>query len=93
MTSDIVGIGGGDRGADQMSVGEAGDELEREPGGEVSPPALNERVAIRASRIKARLLFVLLDTICVVAGYGVAEITYFPTRHLLIIGSGLSSSS
>ena len=77
MTSDIVGIGGGDRGADQMSVGEAGDELEREPGGEVSPPALNERVAIRASRIKARLLFVLLDTICVVAGYGVAEITYF----------------
>ena len=37
-----------------MSVGEPRDELEREPGGEVPPPALNERVAIRASRIKAR---------------------------------------
>jgi FlaA1/EpsC-like NDP-sugar epimerase len=33
--------------------------------------------AIRASRIRARLVFTLLDALCVIAGYGLAEITYF----------------
>jgi FlaA1/EpsC-like NDP-sugar epimerase len=36
-------------------------------------------VAVRASRVRARLLFVLLDAISVCAGYGVAEVIYF--RH------------
>jgi len=30
-------------------------------------------VAVRASRVRARLLFVLLDTICVFAGYGLPK--------------------
>ena len=34
-------------------------------------------VAARASRVRARLLFVLLDAISVCAGYGLAEIIYF----------------
>lgn len=36
-------------------------------------------VAARASRVRARLLFVLLDAISVCAGYGLAEVIYF--RH------------
>src|SRR5271168_1171312 len=36
-------------------------------------------VAARASRVRARVLFVLLDAISVFAGYGLAEIIYF--RH------------
>jgi FlaA1/EpsC-like NDP-sugar epimerase len=36
-------------------------------------------VAARASRVRARLLFVLLDAISVFAGYGLAEVIYF--RH------------
>ena len=36
-------------------------------------------VAARASRVRARLLFLLLDAISVCAGYGLAEVIYF--RH------------
>ena len=36
-------------------------------------------VAARASPVRARLLFLLLDGISVCAGYGLAEIIYF--RH------------
>ena len=36
-------------------------------------------VATRASRVRARLLFLLLDVISVCAGYGLAEVIYF--RH------------
>ena len=36
-------------------------------------------VAAHASRVRARLLFVLLDAISVCAGYGLAEVIYF--RH------------
>ncbi len=38
------------------------------------------RVAIAASRIRAALLFVLLDAVSVVIGYGLAEVTYFRDR-------------
>jgi FlaA1/EpsC-like NDP-sugar epimerase len=38
------------------------------------------RVAVAASRIRAALLFVLLDAISVVTGYGLAEVTYFRDR-------------
>jgi FlaA1/EpsC-like NDP-sugar epimerase len=41
----------------------------------VSPHRTN--VAIRASRVRSRLVFTLLDAICVVAGYSVAQVTYF----------------
>jgi len=37
-------------------------------------------VAARASRVRARLLFVLLDAISVCAGYGLAEVIYFRNR-------------
>jgi FlaA1/EpsC-like NDP-sugar epimerase len=35
------------------------------------------RVAIRASRVRSRLVFTLLDAIFIFAGYGLAEITWF----------------
>ena len=38
------------------------------------------QVAILASRVRAALLFVILDAVCVVAGYGLAEVTYFRDR-------------
>ncbi len=34
-------------------------------------------MAMRASRIRSRLVFTLLDAICVAAGYGLAEVIYF----------------
>ncbi len=34
-------------------------------------------VAVRASRIKSRLVFTLLDVICVIAGYSLAQVIYF----------------
>ena len=45
---------------------------EREPQPEERP-----NVAVRASRIRSRMVFTLLDAICVVAGYGLAEVAYF----------------
>jgi FlaA1/EpsC-like NDP-sugar epimerase len=36
--------------------------------------------AVMASRVRAGLLFVVLDAICVVAGYGLAEVAYFRDR-------------
>jgi len=36
--------------------------------------------AILASRVRAGIVFILLDLICVVAGYGLAEVTYFRDR-------------
>jgi len=38
------------------------------------------RLAVAASRIRAALLFVILDAISVVTGYGLAEVTYFRDR-------------
>ena len=34
-------------------------------------------VAVRASRVRARLVFTLLDALCITAGYAFAEVTYF----------------
>ncbi|HUY66389.1 MAG TPA: nucleoside-diphosphate sugar epimerase/dehydratase [Acidimicrobiales bacterium] len=34
-------------------------------------------VAVRASRVRSRLVFTLIDAICVVGGYSLAQITYF----------------
>ena len=38
------------------------------------------RVAVAASRVRAAILFVVLDAITVVIGYGLAEVTYFRDR-------------
>ena len=38
------------------------------------------RVAMAASRIRAAFVFVILDAICVIAGYGLAEVAYFRDR-------------
>jgi len=38
------------------------------------------RVAVAASRIRAAVLFVILDALTVVIGYGLAEVTYFRDR-------------
>lgn len=35
------------------------------------------RVAVAASRVRAAILFVILDAVAVVIGYGLAEVTYF----------------
>jgi len=54
---------------------------EWEPRDESPERAVRENsVAVRASRVRARLLFVLLDTICVFAGYGLAEVIYFRNK-------------
>ncbi len=52
---------------------------EREPQAEERP-----NVAVRASRVRSRMVFTLLDAICVAAGYGLAEVAYFrdkPPSH------------
>ena len=36
--------------------------------------------AILASRVRAGIVFLVLDFICVVTGYGLAEVTYFRDR-------------
>lgn len=38
------------------------------------------RVAMFASRIRAGIVFILLDSVCVVAGFGLAEVAYFRDR-------------
>src|SRR3974390_76857 len=37
-------------------------------------------VAVRASRVRARLIFLIIDAACVLAGYGFAEVIYFRNR-------------
>ncbi len=49
------------------------------PGETASSGTDMRHVAVVASRIRAGIVFVLLDAICVVAGYGLAEVAYF--RH------------
>ncbi|MGD0881407.1 MAG: nucleoside-diphosphate sugar epimerase/dehydratase [Acidimicrobiales bacterium] len=44
------------------------------------PRADLHRVAAAASRIRAAILFVILDAVTVVIGYGLAEVTYFHNR-------------
>jgi len=43
-------------------------------------PGEDRSVAIRASRVRARLIFLILDAACVLAGYGLAEVIYFRNR-------------
>ena len=38
------------------------------------------QVAMFASRIRAGIVFILLDSLCVIAGYGLAEVAYFRDR-------------
>ncbi len=70
-----------------MEVPVSPDELVADDSPAGSAPSAHEgraNVAVRASRIRSRLVFVMLDALCVVAGYGLAEITYFrdkPPAH------------
>ncbi len=43
-------------------------------------PQQRPNVAVRASRVRSRMVFTLLDALCVVAGYGLAEIAYFHNK-------------
>ena len=56
-------------------------------GSDAGPPDDNEyprtdirRVAAAASRVRAAILFVVLDALAVLIGYGLAEVTYFRDR-------------
>jgi FlaA1/EpsC-like NDP-sugar epimerase len=62
----------GENESDEVSERSAPTPVDPSP---VSPHRTN--VAIRASRVRSRLVFTLLDAICVVAGYSVAQVTYF----------------
>ncbi len=56
------------------------DEFPREPqnaGGSPSGERTRTNVAMRASRIRSRLVFTLIDAFCIFAGYGLAEIAYY----------------
>lgn len=64
-------------------------ESERDPSEPDAAPALQatrwsedfgQRIAVLASRVRARLLFIVLDTACVVAAYGASEVFYW--RHV-----------
>ncbi len=63
----------------QPSPGEMGPDT---PHTEVSEHGRTDmrRVAVAASRVRAAFLFVILDAVTVVIGYGVAEVTYFRDR-------------
>ncbi len=50
-----------------------------DPGETASSGTDMRQVAMMASRVRAGIVFVLLDIICVVSGYGLAEVAYF--RH------------
>jgi FlaA1/EpsC-like NDP-sugar epimerase len=48
------------------------------PGGELAPHGqFKPNVAVRASRVRSRLVFTVLDGLCIVAGYSFAEVAYF----------------
>ena len=57
------------------SVSEADDRGKR-----VTSPKDMPQFAILASRVRAGIVFILLDLVCVIAGYGLAEVTYFRDR-------------
>ena len=59
-----------------MDVSRAQDEQSKSG---VQPPA-SLQFAVMASRIRAGLLFVVLDIVCVIAGYSLAEVAYFRDR-------------
>ena len=42
-----------------------------------SPELGKSTMAVRASRVRSRLVFTALDAVCVLAGYSLAEVTYF----------------
>jgi FlaA1/EpsC-like NDP-sugar epimerase len=53
---------------------------ERDRTGELTTPSRSARLATAASRVRARLLFILLDAACVVAAYSASEVFYW--RHV-----------
>jgi len=63
----------------QPSPGDMGSEMVHADASEHGRTDIR-RVAIAASRVRAAILFVILDAVTVVIGYGVAEVTYFRDR-------------
>ncbi len=51
-----------------------------DPQDSAAQPRRRRSFAIRASRVRSRLVFVVLDALCVITGYGVAEVIYFRNR-------------
>ena len=63
-----------------MDVTEPNDHLGKEAGSAVpnsSSESGSANVAVRASRVRSRLVFMVLDVLCIFGGYGFAEVTYF----------------
>ncbi len=63
-----------------MDVTEPNDHLGKEAGSAVpnsSSDSGSANVAVRASRVRSRLVFMVLDVLCIFGGYGFAEVTYF----------------
>jgi FlaA1/EpsC-like NDP-sugar epimerase len=71
------------RGKEERSYGDGvvqsatarGDAVTDQP---INPqPRLSRRIAVSASRVRARLLFMVLDAVCVVAAYSASEVFYW----------------
>jgi FlaA1/EpsC-like NDP-sugar epimerase len=63
-----------------MGASASGDATAQSSGAPTSKVPEMRQVAMAASRIRAGIVFILLDAVCVVAGYGLAEVTYFRDR-------------
>ena len=62
-----------------MYVSEPDDEQAVSSTAEVDRPSVESKgnVAVRASRVRARLVFTFLDALCITAGYAFAQVAYF----------------
>ncbi len=56
-------------------------------GREIQPDGLRRQIPVLASRVRARLLFMLLDALCVIAAYSASEVFYW--RHVAPTAYGL----
>jgi len=65
----------------ELSAGQRGSVSESTTSTEAGASGADmRRVAMAASRIRASIVFILLDAVCVVAGFGLAEVAYFRDR-------------
>lgn len=57
--------------------GEHATSVTPDVGSSIRTTALSQQIAVKASHVRARLLFMLLDAACVIAAYSAAEIFYW----------------
>ncbi len=70
--------GDGRIGMTEADTGQGGSGVDRgEPHDMDAPVPLSRRIPVLASRVRAQLLFMVFDAICVVAGYSAAEVFYW----------------